>query len=803
MTASIRLFLALALLLGRAAAEPPLLKPDQAFAISSRSEGKSVVVHWDIADGYYLYRSKFHFDTTDPRVILGTPDLPDGEIKKDPFFGKLEIYRGSVEARIPVHYEGEDRPDLIELDVRSQGCADSGICFPPHSQTLLVALDRAADQPPPVARSAVKETEEALAQVSGSPTGADPAPQPETAAPASSSSQPSSPRGGGSSPLQALGSVVNGALGLEEEGFLPPDKAYGVEPEVVNGNRLRLHFKVAKGTYLYEDKLAVEIDGKGVRAGPLELPEPKIKHDTIKPDGSIGDVPVFVHDFQAGVPLLRQQGEPQRIRLTVKYQGCAEAGICYPPQKKGFELDLPATNVVGGASAATAAPPTPAPATGTEESEQDRIAGLLRSSSTWLVVFSFFGLGLLLSFTPCVFPMIPILSGIIAGQGRQVTARRAFTLSVVFVLAMAVTYTIAGVLAGLFGANLQAAFQNPWILSFFALIFVLLALSMFGFYDLQLPASWQSKLSEVSNRQQGGQTTGVAVMGLLSALIVGPCVAPPLAGALIFIGQTGDWLLGGVALFAMSLGMGAPLILIGTSAGKLLPKAGAWMDAVKAVFGVVMLGLAITMLERFLPEVTIMAMWGVLLVVSAVYMGALNPLPGDASGWRKLWKGLGVVLLIYGALFLVGVAANGRDTLQPLRGILPMGASGGPVAAAPVHFKRIENVAELDRELAAAKAAGRPVMLDFYADWCIYCKTLEKNVFPDPRVRARLRRFVLLQADVTDQNDDELALQRRFEVPAPPALIFWNAKGEELRPLRVMGDIGAEALARQLDKVTP
>jgi len=796
MTALIRLFLLFLLAGGPALAEEPLLKPDQAFGISSRTEGSDIVVRWEIADGYYLYRSKFRFDTNDTRVTLGTPDLPPGEIKKDPFFGEIEIYRNSVEARIPVHYSGSERPELIELDVRSQGCADIGICFPPHTQTLLVALRQEADQPPPVAREAVAEAEQALEQFTGSPTGADPDPAAQRPA-----ADPS--------PLQELGAVLGDALGLEEDGFLPPDKAYQVVPEVLNGNRIQLDFKVAEGTYLYEDKLQVSIEGEGVKVGRLELPKPKIKPDTIRPDGTIGDVPVFVHDFQVGVPLVREKGEALEAKLTVKYQGCAEAGICYPPQKKVFDLALPATSVVGGGTTAAAPAETTgaAPSAGEEapeieQSEQDRIAGMLRSGSTWLVVFSFFGLGLLLSFTPCVFPMIPILSGIIAGQGNRVTTRRAFSLSVVFVLAMAVTYTIAGVLAGLFGANLQAAFQDPWILSFFALVFVLLALSMFGFYDLQLPASWQSKLSEISNRQQGGQTTGVAMMGLLSALIVGPCVAPPLAGALIFIGQTGDWQLGGLALFAMSLGMGAPLIIIGTSAGKLLPRAGGWMDAVKAVFGVVMLGLAITMLERFLPEVVIMALWGVLLVVSSVYMGALRQLPADASGWSKLWKGLGVVVLVYGILFLVGVAANGRDTLQPLRGILPAGMSGGPAAVTDhVAFKRIKSVEDLDREVAAAKAAGKPVMLDFYADWCIYCKTLEKNVFPDPRVRAYLDQFVLLQADVTEQDEQDLALQRRFEVPAPPALIFWNSRGEELRPLRIMGDIGAAELADHLARV--
>ena len=798
-----RLIAGLALLWPLAASaldEADLLKPDQAFVISSRTEGNQVVVHWEIADGYYLYQSKFRFDTETPGVTLGTPDLPPGEIKNDPFFGELEIYRGSLDVPVPVHYQGGTPPELVELEIRSQGCADAGICFPPHTQTLLAALDSRADQPPPVSPQAAAEAEETLNQATGSPT---PAPATPAATPDPAPAAP--PAAESSSPLAALGQTLGDALGFgEEDDILSPEQAYQVIPQVVDGNHLRLDFKVTEGTYLYQDKIAVGIDGEGVTPGTLQLPKAEIEPKGIRPDGSVGEVAVYKEDFSVTVPLVRTQKAATEIGLEVRYQGCAERGICYPPQKKNFKLALPATSVTEPADANDAAPPAQAvapTASPTEElSEQDQIASLLRSSSVWLVMLSFFGLGLLLAFTPCVFPMIPILSGIIAGQ-KNLTTRRAFVLSLVYVLAMSVTYTIAGVLAGLFGANLQAAFQNPWILSFFALIFVLLALSMFGFYELQLPSSWQSKMSELSNRQQGGQLGGVAIMGLLSALIVGPCVAPPLAGALIFIGQTGDWLLGGLALFAMSLGMGAPLLAIGTSAGRYLPRAGAWMDAVKAVFGVILLGLAITMLERFLDPLIPMVLWGLLLVVSAIYMGALEPLPEGASGWRKLWKGLGVALLIYGALFLVGVAANGRDTLQPLRGLAPAGGPGGTAVADHVSFKRIRTNAELDRELAAARAAGKPVMLDFYADWCIYCKTLEKNVFPDPRVRAVMRDWVLLQVDVTDQTPEQLALQKRFEVPAPPALIFWDAQGRERRNLRIMGEIDAAGLAAHALKV--
>ncbi len=775
-------------------AEEELLKPDQAYAISGEAVGDKIRVRWDIADGYYLYRNKFRFKTDNKDISLGSPDLPPGKVKNDPFFGELEIYREQVQIELPFHVEGT-APAMIELEARSQGCADIGICYPPHTQKLLIALDTGADQPPPVTAAAAADAQEVLAQVSGSDT-------PDT------QSSPVDAAASGMSPLDALGALGD-ELGLEDDdGILAPDEAYKPFVESTDGQQLNIRWEIADGTYLYEDKVSVSLEAPGVSLGEVKLPAPKIKHDSVRPDGSIGDIAVFVHDLDLNIPLIRSSTEAVEATVTLKYQGCAERGICYPPQKKQFKIQLPPiSDSAVTATTAAAAAPKPAtaviadPAPALEQSEQDQIASMLKDSSTWLILLSFFGIGLLLAFTPCVFPMIPILSGIIAGQGAGITTRKAFTLSVVYVLAMAITYTIVGVLAGIFGAslNLTTAFQNPWILSAFALLFVLLSLSMFGFYDLQLPASWQSKLSEISNKQHGGELGGVAVMGLLSALIVGPCVAPPLAGALIYIGQTGDAVLGGAALFAMAMGMGAPLIAIGTSAGKLLPKAGGWMDAVKGVFGVMMLGLAITMLERFLPEVIIMGLWGMLLIVSAIYMGALQQLHVEASGWNKLWKGLGVVLLIYGALFLVGVAANGKDTLQPLRGLAMGGGAGG--VETHLQFRKIKSVADLERELAAAKAAGKPVMLDFYADWCIYCKQMEKNVFSRPEVVAAMSDFVLLQADVTEQDEKDMALMEKIGIPAPPAMIFWGADGNEMRRLRLMGYMDAGKFKSHVAKV--
>jgi thiol:disulfide interchange protein DsbD len=350
---------------------------------------------------------------------------------------------------------------------------------------------------------------------------------------------------------------------------------------------------------------------------------------------------------------------------------------------------------------------------------------------------------------------------------------------------MAVTYTVAGVLAGLFGQNLQAVFQNPWILSGFVLVFVLLALSMFGFYELQLPGRLQTQLAEASNRQQGGQLGGVAVMGFLSALIVGPCVAPPLMAALIVIGSSGDATLGGAALFSLAMGMGLPLIVFGVSAGKLVPKAGAWMDAVKAVFGVGLLALAIWMLERILPGVIVMLLWGVLAIACGIYLGALERIEPGSSGWKRLWKSMGVVLLVLGILELVGAAAGGDYWLRPLAGIQSTG--GGTTAEKHAAFRRIKSVEDLEQALLEASAGGSGAMLDFYADWCVECKRMERNTFPDATVAALLDRFQLLQTDVTANDDLDKELMRSFDIIGPPAILFFDRNGAEMTAYRLVG----------------
>ncbi len=574
----------------------------------------------------------------------------------------------------------------------------------------------------------------------------------------------------------------------------PPVDPYQLSAEVTAADQIALHWSIAEGTYLYRDKIRVLLEpSEGITLGEIALPQPVIKKNVLRPDGTTGDAAVYYQRLDLTVPLLRSTEGAAEIQLRVHYQGCADEGICYPPANKRFTLSLPPAGTVVASSGdrrpeAAAAPPV---------SEQDRIAALLAEGNLWLSVAAFFGFGILLALTPCVFPLVPILSGLIVGQGEDLSPSRGFLLSLVYVVAMAFAYAIAGVAAGMLGYNLQAELQNPWLLSAFALLFMLLALSMFGFYELQLPSSWQGKLREWSNRQQGGTWIGVAIMGFLSALIVGPCVAPPMAGAFLYIAQTGDGLLGGTAFFALGLGMGSPLLIIGASAGKLLPRAGAWMNRVQAVFGVFFLAVAILLLERILPVAVALLLWATLLIVSSIYMGALRRLPPEATGWTRFWKGIGVVMLIYGALMLLGAAAGGKDTLQPLRGVQLFATASE--TSEPKLFKPIKTREDLQRELALAKQQGKPLMLDFYADWCTSCVELERYTFSDPEVRAALQGFVLLQADVTpwDEEDQKL-LVKQFGLSGPPAIIFYDREGNEQRDLRLAGFIDPEAFIKHI-----
>ncbi|MBV0932127.1 protein-disulfide reductase DsbD [Marinobacterium sp. A346] len=574
------------------------------------------------------------------------------------------------------------------------------------------------------------------------------------------------------------------------------DEAFQLRVESPAPGVARLVWAVKSDYYLYREKIGVTLP-EGV-----EQVARRDASGDIKDDPLFGQVEVYHELAEVELLLGRATEGNDDVEIDVTYQGCWEGGVCYPPVTKTVSVgQLPLASGLSWPEATDEQVVVERQATQTVPvSEQDRFAQLLAGDDWWLMLGAFFLAGLALSLTPCVLPMIPILSSIIAGQGTHISTARAFSLSLVYVLAMALTYTLAGVAAGLFGANLQAAFQNPWVIGTFSGLFVLLAFSMFGFYDLQLPAALQSRLSNVSHRQKGGTLTGVAVMGLLSALIVGPCMAAPLAGALIYIGQSGDPVLGGTALFTLSMGMGVPLLLVGASAGKLLPKAGAWMEGVKAGFGVVLLLMAVWMLDRILPTTATMLMVSLILLLSAVYLGAVDRLPDHARGWHRFWKGAGLILLIYGAALLIGVLSGSKSLLYPLQG-LAGGSAQAQQNRAELPFEVVSREADLDRLLEEARQNGQPVMLDFYADWCIACIELEYVTFNDPGVQQSLQPFKLIKLDVTANDDDAKALYRRFSIIGPPALIFFDASGQVRPELTLIGVIDPDDFIAQTEYV--
>lgn len=578
-------------------------------------------------------------------------------------------------------------------------------------------------------------------------------------------------------------------IGFGNDG-LPPsqDEAFQFDMAVQDPQTLLARFTVAAGNYLYRDKIKFEISGTHpIQILHFELPEGKNKIDEI-----FGPTDVFFDDIDIQLPLNRSP-QQQNISLTVHYQGCSETfNICYPPTKKIIELVLPASNtsLVDKANTQVLSS-TPL------LSEQDRLAQSLANDNLFTILISFFGLGLLLAFTPCVFPMIPILSSIIVGEGKDITTRRAFILSLVYVLAMSLTYTVAGLLTGLLGANLQTMLQNPWVISSFSALFVVLSLSMFGLYELQLPQGIQDRLHRISHNQTGGKLAGVALMGLLSGLIVGPCLAPPLAGALIFIGQQGDPLLGASALFSLSMGMGIPLLVIGTSAGSLLPKAGPWMDGIKSVFGVLMIALAIWLLERIIPGWVALLLWGSLLIVSAVYLGALNSLSMVSTGWEKLLKGFGLIILVYGSLLIVGSASGSQNVWQPLTALTSPSFNTGENQHG-VKFIQIDNLTELEQQLSRST---RPVMLDLYADWCTECKTMEMTTFKDPAVVAALANTTTLQLDMTDNTAEHKALLKKFSIFGPPTILFFDSQGDEYSQYRLIGGLDAQDFSQHIANI--
>ena len=581
------------------------------------------------------------------------------------------------------------------------------------------------------------------------------------------------------------------SFAIHAQAALPPGMVFRPQALAIDGQTVDIAFQINEGYYLYRDKFQFSIEAENAQLGAPIFPQGRMVDDE-----NFGKVEVYHQQVVIRLPVLRARAGVLPLTLNIVSQGCAEAGLCYPPQTHRFTLDLPDAPV----SASTATTPTSAPIskatspapTAINADEAGRITQLLQDSHFAWVLVSFFGFGLLLSLTPCVFPMIPIISSILVKQSHAtqgLSHKRGFSLALVYVLGMAITYTLLGVMAGFTGTLLQSLMQTTWFLVSMAVIFVALALSMFGYYEIQLPAFLQHRLAA---RSASRGWVAIAAMGAFSTVLAGACVVAPLAGALLYIGQTGDALLGGLALFCMAFGMGVPLLLIGLSAGKLLPKSGAWMSSVKKIVGFLLLGMAISTVSPVTSDIVVMLLWTLLLIVTAIYLRAIDPLPPEATAWPRLAKGVGVIFLLAGVAMLVGALSGATDPLQPLAA-LEQGAQKNKERR--LNFQAIRSLAELDERL---KSTTQPVMLDFYADACQACKQLDKYTFTDPRVQKKLANWLLLHVDVTANSADDKALLARFNLYGTPGIVFFNKDGEEINNVRVIGFQSANEFLKTL-----
>lgn len=622
------------------------------------------------------------------------------------------------------------------------------------------------------------------------------APAPASSAPAAAGASTAGSRL--SSLLDQLRSGGSSAASSPGDDFLPVDKAFQFSGAADSGN-VQLTWRIAPGYYLYRDRIKIASPSPDTQFGRPQFPAGQVENDKY-----FGRQVIYHQQLVVTVPIQHRPASAAGVAVSVTYQGCAEAGLCYPPQTRTVSLRVPpsgtgaagAAGSIGAAAVGSGAASPGSAATAARSapgyvSEQDRLAALIRSGSLLGVLATFWGLGLLLAFTPCCLPMVPILSGLIAGAGQRLTSGRAFALSLTYVLGMAVTYTVTGAIAAAAGQQVQAAFQQPWIIVLFAALFLAMALSMFGLYTVQMPAFVQTRLAAASNRQRGGSFGGVAVMGVLSALIVTTCIAPPLVATLAVIGQSGAIGRGSAALFVMALGMGSPLLVVGTSAGRWLPKAGAWMDAVKRLFGVMMLALAAWMLMRIVPARATLLLFIVPALAACVVFWGLVRMPTALRPVRAGALIAAAAAGLYAVVLAVGTGLGADNPLSPL-------SRESSVEA--LQFHSISSVAQLDQQVRLASAQGQPVMLDFYADWCTSCLEMQHSTFLDPAVRQELRNVRLLRADVTANNADDQALLHRFQIPGPPTIAFYDAQGHERRAFRVVGFMNAPrflALLRQ------
>lgn len=638
-----------------------------------------------------------------------------------------------------------------------------------------------------------------------------------------------------------------GGSATDEPELLAPEVAYVPVVTRAEVNVIEVLWSIAPDYYLYRDKTRATLlppnSSASSPASPLPsttastkaiLGEPILDEGTLQHDEFFGNVAVWRNEARMVLPLATPAEPGSEATLEIAWQGCADIGVCFPPKTTTLKVTFAAaadaaddSNDLNAAVLANTSGESGTPVAADAEplqSEQGRLASMLGSRSLWLNAATFFGLGLLLAFTPCVLPMIPILSSLIVGRGDSMTSSRAFVLSLVYVLVMATTYAVLGVIVGLSGYNVQPFLQDPAVLSVIAGLFVLLSLSMFGLYELQVPRALQSRLSTWSNDQRGGEIGGVAVMAFISTLIVGPCVTAPLAGALIYIADTGDAAIGGVALFSLGLGMGAPLLLIGTSAGTWLPRAGAWMNRTRQFFGVLLLAMAIYMLSRFLPSSITMALAGALAISTGVLYGATDTLTRESTGTQRFAKGVGLVVSVYGLALLVGALSGGGSYLRPLESLASAGGGNARLGASALSsqdagqnagqdvgrrgsegggelaFRLVKGPAGLQAAVAEASAQGRPLMLDFYADWCVSCKEMEAFTFTDESVHAALGNALVVQADVTANDAEDQALLKQFGLFGPPGIIFYDTAGNEIPGARVVGFVPAERFAAHVER---
>jgi len=759
MLRAIKLFLILLLvvpLTTRAEIDPDdLLTAKEAFVLQTPSASQGLLrLTWTAAENYYLYDNQFQISSSNENLTLGELITPTGEMKMDELFGEVEVHRGEVEVLVPYQYSGAGAE--VEIQTRSQGCADLGVCYPPQKLNIKVA-------------------------VPGNPA----------AAPAALDLSSNSSGANKSSLASKIGGFGDGPE------LLTAAEAFKLSPEI-DGDSLIVRFQVADEYYLYRDKIKMDFEHPDVSVDAASFPPGEWVDDP-----EFGMVEVYRNEVTGVYPIIGPAGDYQ-LSLLAEHQGCADAGLCYPPVKETFSLPATLSGTQTVASVASAVNPASS-AGNASGNKEDWFFNTLQNGKLWQVSLATLAFGLLLAFTACMYPMIPILSGIIIGQndsaqakGEAISASKSFTLSVVYVLAVALTFGVIGALTATLGSGIgiQAYFQSPWLLIPFTILFILLALSLFGLYDIQVPNAIQSRLQEYSNKQEGGNYAGVGIMGVFSALIIGPCGGPILIAALGYAAASSNLVSGFVALFFLGLGMGLPLLVIGAGGSKLLPKAGGWMVGVKAFGGVILLAVAILMLERMpgiFPPKLVMALWS-LIIISGYFLmgiGRGNDSAGETGG-KHLLRGIGLMAIIYGMLVMLGGLTGGTRVTDPFTGSALTSVSSGSNTQSQAEFIYVKSIDDLNTEIASANAAGKTVMLDFYADWCTYCKKYDAYVFPDPRVQSALTNTVLLKADVTATDSIDKALMQSLEVILPPAILFFATDGNEIRSARVVGELNAD-----------